>query len=63
MAPKPPTKADKKIAKVMGEFKSGSLHGGKGKNAPLVHSRAQAIAIALSQAKVAAKTAAMKKKG
>lgn len=55
---KKPTKAEKKIAKVMGEYKSGTLHSGTGKNAPVVHSRAQAIAIALSQAK-----AARKKKG
>lgn len=43
-----------KIAKVMGEFKRGTLHGGvdpKGpKKAPVVKSRAQAIAVALSKA-------------
>jgi hypothetical protein len=43
-----------KIAKVMGEFKRGTLHGGidpKGpKKAPVVKSRKQAIAIALSEA-------------
>lgn len=41
-----------KMQKVMGEFKSGKLHGGidpKGpKKAPVVKSRAQAIAIGLS---------------
>jgi hypothetical protein len=47
-------KQAKKIAKVMGEFKAGTLHGGidpKGpKKAPLVKNPKQAIAIALSQA-------------
>jgi len=51
---KKPTKAAAKIAKVMGEYKRGTLHAGinpKGpKNAPKVKSRKQAIAIALSQA-------------
>ena len=46
--------ADKKVSKVMREFKSGKLHGGidpKGpKKAPVVTSRKQAIAIALSEA-------------
>lgn len=41
-----------KMGKVMGEFKAGKLHGGidpKGpKKAPVVKSRAQAIAIGLS---------------
>ena len=48
------SKAASKIAKVMGEFKRGSLHAGmnpKGpKNAPMAKSRKQAIAIALSEA-------------
>lgn len=43
-----------KVAKVMGEYKRGTLHGGinpKGpKKAPIVKSRKQAVAIALSQA-------------
>jgi hypothetical protein len=51
---KKPTKAAAKVAKVMGEFKSGTLHGGvdpKGpKKAPVVTNRKQAIAIALSKA-------------
>jgi hypothetical protein len=51
---KKPTKADKKMAKVMGEFKRGTLHAGvnpKGPaKAPLAKSRKQAIAIALSEA-------------
>jgi len=50
--PKKMTKADKKVAKVMGEYKSGTLQSGKpgpGKG-PKVKSRKQAIAIALSEA-------------
>jgi hypothetical protein len=46
--------AQKKIKKVMGEYKAGKLHGGvnpKGpKKAPIVKSRKQAVAIALSVA-------------
>lgn len=46
--------AAKKIGKVMGEYKRGTLHAGvnpKGpKKAPLASSRKQAIAIALSEA-------------
>ena len=50
------TKAAKqaKVAKVMGEYKAGTLHAGvnpKGpKKAPLAKSRKQAVAIALSEA-------------
>lgn len=44
----------KKVAKVMGEYKRGTLHSGKNpkgpKTAPVVKSRKQAIAIALSEA-------------
>ena len=53
---KPTTKAGKaaKVAKVMGEYKRGTLHAGvnpKGpKKAPLAKNRKQAVAIALSQA-------------
>ena len=53
---KPKTKAGKaaKVAKVMGEYKRGTLHAGinpKGpKKAPLAKSRAQAVAIAMSEA-------------
>jgi len=51
---KKPTKADKKVAKVMGEYKRGTLYAGvnpKGPaKAPLAKSRKQAIAIALSEA-------------
>jgi len=46
--------ASKKIAKVMGEYKRGTLHAGvnpKGPaKAPLTKSRKQAIAIAMSEA-------------
>jgi hypothetical protein len=38
----------KKVAKVMKEFKSGTLHSGKG--GPVVKSRKQAVAIAMSEA-------------
>ena len=42
-----------KEAKVMGEFKRGTLHSGKG--GPVVKSKKQAIAIALSEAGMAKK--------
>lgn len=42
-------KAKTKEAKVMGEFKRGTLHSGS-KKGPVVKSRKQAIAIALSEA-------------
>lgn len=41
-------KAAKKVAKVMREFKSGTLHSGKG--GPVVKSKKQAVAIAMSEA-------------
>lgn len=48
-----------KIAKVMGEFKRGTLHGGRNpkgpKKAPIVTNRRQAIAIAMSEAGMAKK--------
>jgi ribosomal protein L21E len=47
------TKASKKISKVMKEFKTGSLHSGKG--GKVVKSPKQAIAIALSEAGMAKK--------
>jgi hypothetical protein len=47
------TAKQKKIGKVMHEFKAGSLHSGKG--GPLVKSPKQAIAIALSESKGLAK--------
>jgi len=46
---KKPTKAEKKIGKVMTEFKEGTLHSGKG--GKVVKSPKQAIAIALSVSK------------
>lgn len=45
--------AQKKVSKVMREFKGGTLHSGKG--GPVVKSRKQAIAIALSEAGLAKK--------
>jgi ribosomal protein L21E len=42
------TKAEAKISKVMREYKSGTLHSGKG--GPVVKKPKQAIAIALSEA-------------
>jgi hypothetical protein len=42
------TKAEKKVGKVMREYKKGELHSGKG--GKVVKSPKQAIAIALSQA-------------
>lgn len=47
------TKAEKKIAKVFKEFGKGELHSGKG--GPVVKSRAQATAIALSEGRKAMK--------
>jgi hypothetical protein len=46
---KKPTKAQKKTAKVMDEYGKGELHSGS-KKGPVVTSRKQAIAIALSEA-------------
>lgn len=40
--------AKKKVGKVMHEYKTGTLHSGKG--GPVVKNRKQAIAIALSEA-------------
>ncbi len=57
--PKSKKAKDTKVAKVMGEFKRGTLHAGidpKGpKKAKVVKSRKQAIAIAMSQAGMARK--------
>ena len=54
MAKKPTKKQQKKVAKVMREFKSGTLHAGvnpKGpKKAKVVKNPKQAVAIALSEA-------------
>ena len=46
-------KAKEKIGKVYSEYKAGKLHSGKG--GPVVKSKAQGIAIALSEAKKAMK--------
>jgi len=43
------SKADKKVAKVMHEWKAGTLHSGS-KKGPVVKSQDQAVAIALSEA-------------
>ena len=49
-----------KISKVMKEFKSGTLNSGS-KKGPIVKSKKQAIAIALSQAKMSKKKMGKKK--
>lgn len=46
-------KMQKKVAKVMREYKAGGLHSGKG--GPVVKNRQQAIAIAMSEAQKAVK--------
>jgi hypothetical protein len=45
---KKPTMAQKKVGKVMHEYKAGSLHSGKG--GKIVKNPRQAVAIALSEA-------------
>ena len=52
--------AAKKVAKVMREYKKGELHSGKG--GPVVKSKKQAVAIALSEAGMAKKAKAKKAK-
>ena len=47
------TKLDKKVKKVMREFKKGKLHSGK--SGKIVKNPKQAIAIALSEAKMSKK--------
>jgi hypothetical protein len=42
------TRGDKKVATVMREYKSGTLHSGS-KKGPIVKSHVQALAIALSE--------------
>ena len=46
-------KGPAKVEKVMGDYKRGTLHSGKG--GPMVKKRGQAIAIALSEAGMAKK--------
>ena len=60
---KPTTKKGKaeKIGKVMGEYKEGTLHSGKG--GPVVKSRKQAVAIAMSQAGMSKKPMMKKTSG
>ena len=53
-------KGQKKVAKVMGEFKRGTLHSGK--KGPVVKSRKQAVAIAMSEAGMAEKSKTKKRK-
>jgi len=50
------SKGEKKIGKVMREYKAGKLHSGS-KSGPMVKSRKQAIAIAMSEAKMPKKRA------
>ena len=49
----------KKVAKVMGEFKRGTLHSGSGKK---VTKRKQAVAIAMSEAGLSKKKKSTRKK-
>lgn len=44
------SKKQEKVGKVMREYKEGTLHSGKG--GPVVKSRKQAIAIAISEANI-----------
>ena len=53
-------KMNAKAGKVMGEYKEGTLHSGKG--GPVVKSRKQAIAIAISEANAAKASSAKAKK-
>ena len=48
--PKESKKAQRKIHKVMSEFKEGALHSGS-KKGPVVKGRKQAVAIAMSEAR------------
>lgn len=49
-----------KVKAVMGEYKRGTLHSGKG--GPVVKSRKQAVAIAMSEAGMAKKKTTKKRK-
>ena len=59
---KKPTKAQKKVEKVMREYGKGELHSGS-KKGPVVKSRKQAIAIAMSEAGMAKPAKKSTKKG
>ena len=54
----PTPKGAKGVSKVMKEYKAGTLHSGKG--GPVVKKKAQAVAIAMSAAGMAKKTAKKK---
>jgi hypothetical protein len=58
---KKPTKAQQKVSKVMREYDKGELHSGS-KKGPVVKSRKQAIAIAMSEAGMKKPTKKPKKK-
>lgn len=47
------SKMQKKVGKVMGEFKAGTLHSGRG--GPVVKNRKQAVAIAMSEGRKASR--------
>lgn len=55
------SKADKKISRVMSEYSAGKLHSGS-KKGPVVKSKKQAVAIAMSEAGMAKGKAKGKKK-
>lgn len=61
MAAKKPTKAQKKVSKVMRKYSKGELRSGS-KEGPVVKSRKQAIAIAMSEAGMKKKPAKKGKK-
>ena len=60
MTKKPISKKQAKVGTVMHEFKTGTLHSGKG--GPVVKNPKQAIAIAISEGQKAAKPGPKKKK-
>lgn len=61
MLMKAKTKKEKKVSKVMKEFKEGSLHSGS-KKGPTVKNKKQAVAIALSEGRKATAAHKLKKK-
>lgn len=54
-------KKESKVSKVMHEYKEGALHSGS-KKGPMVKSKKQAVAIALSEARKAGEKVSKKKK-